>query len=92
MEIIDPVQATAIGMEPMQLKNEFGENIVFHGAIDTQQILPSGTPEQVYRHAVETIKVLGKNGGYIFASCNSLQGDTPVENIDMMYKAAREYR
>jgi len=91
VEIIDPVQTTAVGMEPLQLKNEFGENIVFHGAIDTQQILPSGTPEQVYQHAVETIKVLGKNGGYIFAPCNSLQGDTSVENIDAMYRAAREY-
>jgi uroporphyrinogen decarboxylase len=92
IDILDPVQTTAAGMEPGQLKEEFGSRIVFHGAIDTQHVLPSQTPEQVYRHAVETIKVLGRNGGYIFASCNSLQGDTPVENIAAMYRAAGDYK
>lgn len=91
VDILDPVQTTAANMEPRMLKERFGDRIVFHGAIDTQHILPIETPENVYNHAVQTIDALGENGGYIFASCNSLQGDTPVENIDAMYRAAREY-
>jgi uroporphyrinogen decarboxylase len=92
VEILDPVQTTAMDMEPEKLKEQFGDQIVFHGAIDTQNILPKGSLEDVRRHAEDTIRVLGDNGGYIFVSCNSLQDDTPVENIDMMYKTAREYK
>lgn len=92
VDIIDPVQTTAADMAPEKLKERFGDRIVFHGAIDTQHILPKGTPEEVRTHAEETIRILGKDGGYIFVSCNSLQDDTPVENIDMMYRTAREFR
>ena len=90
-DILDPVQTTAVGMEPRGLKERFGRRIVFHGAIDTQQVLPTETPEKVYQHAVDTMRILGKDGGYIFVSCNNIQSDTPVENINVMYKAAREY-
>jgi uroporphyrinogen decarboxylase len=92
VDIIDPVQTTADGMDPRSLKKDFGEQLVFHGAIDTQGVLPSGTPEQVYRHAVDTLNVFGREGGYIFAPCNNLQADTPVENIDAVYRAAQEFR
>ena len=92
VDIIDPVQTTADNMNPAALKEKFGDKIVFHGAIDTQQVLPMETPEGVYRHAVDTMHILGKHGGYIFASCNNIQSDTPVENIDAMYHAAREYK
>ncbi len=91
-DIIDPVQTTAVGMEPVRLKETFGDRIVFHGAIDTQKVLPSETPENVYKHAVETMQVLGRDGGYIFLSCNNIQTDTPIENVHAMYRAAREYR
>ena len=91
VDILDPVQTTAVGMEPERLKERFGKRIVFHGAIDTQNVLPKGSPEEVESHARETIRVLGKDGGYIFASCNSIQGDTSPENIDGLYRAAREY-
>jgi hypothetical protein len=70
---------------------KFGADIIFHGAIDTQHVLPTKTPEGVYQHALETMRILGKNGGYIFAPCNNIQSDTPAENIDAMYNAAKEY-
>ena len=92
VDIIDPVQTTAVGMEPETLRDKFGKNIVFHGAIDTQQILPNGTPQSVRKHVIDTLDVLGKHGGYIFAPCNNLQGDIPVENIHSIYKAAKEYK
>ena len=92
IDIIDPVQTTAAGMEPKILKEKFGDNLVFHGAIDTQKILPFGTPEDVKKHVEDTINVLGKDGGYIMVSSNNIQNDTPVENIDIMYKTAKEFK
>lgn len=59
--------------------------------IDTQQVLPTETPDNVYLHAQETLRILGKDGGYIFAPSQLIQDDIPVENIDAMYRTAREY-
>jgi uroporphyrinogen decarboxylase len=92
VDIIDPVQTTAVGMEAAAIKEKFGVDIVFHGAIDTQQVLPTETPKGVYRHTVDTMRTLGRNGGYIFAPCNNIQSDTPAANVDAMYNAAKEYR
>lgn len=90
VDILDPVQTTAGNMEPKSLKDQFGENIVFHGAIDTQNVLPNKRPEEVKEHAHKTIDILGKNGGYIFASCNNIQSDTPMQNIEALYQAVLE--
>ena len=92
VDIIDPVQTTATGMDPRQLKDRYGDKLTFHGAIDTQHVLPEGSPADVAAHAEETIRTLGRNGGYIFVSCNSLQADTPVENVRMMYETAGNLR
>jgi uroporphyrinogen decarboxylase len=90
VDILDPVQTTAVEMGTARLKNRYGESLVFHGAIDTQGILPRGTQEDVVTHVKETIQILGKDGGYLFASCNNLQDDTPVENIRIMYETAKD--
>ena len=90
VEILDPVQTTAAGMDPAGLKVTFGKRLCFHGAVDTQQVLNRASPEEVAAHARELIAVLGAGGGYILASCNSIQDDTPVENIDALYRTARE--
>lgn len=92
VDILDPVQTTADDMAPDKLKQEFGQRIVFHGAVDTQGVLPSAGTDGVMRHARQTMRVLGENGGYIFAPCNAIQVDTPVQNVEAMYRAAREYR
>lgn len=92
VDIIDPVQTTAAGMRGADLKRRYGANLTFHGAIDTQSVLPHGTPEDVRKHCFETIETFGGDGGYIFVSCNNLQVDTPLSNIDAMYRAAREHR
>ncbi len=90
-DIIDPVQITAKGMAPERLKQEFGEELVFHGAIDTQKLLPSATAERVYQQTLDMIRILGEKRGYIVAPCNNLQDDTPVKNIEAMYRAAKNY-
>ena len=91
IEILDPVQTTARGMDPSALKQRFGDRLVFHGGIDTQQVLPRGTLQEVRQHALDMIRTLGRGGGYIFAPSQILQGDVPVENIDAMYRSAREH-
>ncbi len=91
VDILDPIQVTAEGMDPATLKEKFGDQIVFHGAVDTQQVLPTETPDNVYLHAQETLRILGKEGGYIFAPSQLIQDDIPVENIEAMYRAAREF-
>lgn len=90
VEILDPIQTSAAGMDPGVLKGRFGDRLVFHGAVDTQRVLPQESPEGVYRHATEMIRILGDQGGYIFAPSQILQPDVPVENIVAMYRAARE--
>jgi uroporphyrinogen decarboxylase len=90
IDIIDPVQTTAGNMQATELKSEFGDRIVFHGAIDTQSVLPHGTTDEVAEHVRETIKALGADGGYILSSCNSLQDDTPPENVVAMYDTAQK--
>lgn len=90
VEILDPVQVTAEGMDPASLKDDFGERIVFHGGIDTQQVLPNHTPDQVREHVIRTATLLGAGGGYITAPSQILAPDIPVENIDIMYRTANE--
>jgi uroporphyrinogen decarboxylase len=89
VDILDPVQTTAAGMDAGRLKRDFGERIVFHGAVDTQGILPRATPEEVTAHVSELAGTLGAGGGYIMAPCNNIQADTPVENAVAMYEAVR---
>ncbi|MHB1483497.1 MAG: uroporphyrinogen decarboxylase family protein [Saccharofermentanales bacterium] len=85
IEILDPVQTTAANMEPDRLKREFGDRLSFHGAAETQHIIPNGTPEQVRENARDLVRILGKDGGFILSSCHCLQADVPVENVLALY-------
>lgn len=89
VDILDPVQTSARGMEPSVLAEKYGGKIVFHGGIDTQHVLPSSTVEEVTEHVNYIIDTLGKSGGYIFAPSQLLGPDIPVENIRAMYNAVR---
>jgi uroporphyrinogen decarboxylase len=85
LSIINPIQPNALNMNPERLADEFGGRIAFHGGIDIQQLLPSGTPAEVEEQVKFNSQVLGKNGGYILAGSHHIQADTPVENILAMY-------
>jgi uroporphyrinogen decarboxylase len=89
VDIIDPVQVTATGMEPEKLKADLGERITFHGGIDTQQLLPYGSPEQVKTEARRILDIMSPGGGYIFAPSQILGPDIPAENIAAMYEAVQ---
>lgn len=90
VDILDPLQVAATGMDPRALKRDFGARICLHGSIDTQYLLPQGTPEAVRDTAVAMIDVLGANGGFILAPCHVLQTDVPTANIRALYEAERK--
>ena len=85
VDVLNPIQADAEGMEPQRLKDEFGDRLAFHGGIDIIETLPRGSVEDVRNEVRARIDVLGRNGGYIMASSHHIQSDTPTENVLAMY-------
>jgi uroporphyrinogen decarboxylase len=85
VDILDPIQVAAEGMEPAALKRDFGGALAFHGGICTQRILPFGTPKDVASAVQHNIATLGAGGGYILTSSHDISADTPPENIVAMY-------
>lgn len=92
VDIINPVQVSASGMNPEALKREFGNSITFHGAIDTQYVLPSGSIDEVRREVNRIVKILGNGGGYILSGSQGFERDIPVENIIAMYDEAKRIK
>jgi len=90
VRILNPIQPRASGMEPARLKREFGGRLVFYGGVDTQELLPRGTPAEVYAATREVIRLLGAGGGYVLSAAHTLQPDVPLENVLAMYRAGRE--
>jgi uroporphyrinogen decarboxylase len=91
LDILNPIQIRAQGMDPEKLKREFGKDICFHGSIDVQKELPFRTPEEIRKIVRSRINILGESGGFILAPSHNLQPDIPVDNIIAMYEAKREY-
>jgi uroporphyrinogen-III decarboxylase len=78
-------------MDPRELKEEYGDRIVFWGGgVDTQTTLPFGTPEEVKEQVRERIEVFGPGGGYVFNPVHNVQANTPIENVLAMLEAFRE--
>jgi hypothetical protein len=91
-DILNPVQCSAANMDAQELKDEFGEKIVFWGGgVDTQRTLPFGTPEQVREEVLKRCEIFSKNGGFVFSSIHNIQANTPVENIVAMIDAVHEF-
>lgn len=90
VDILNPIQPTNEMMNPKRLKKEFGDRIVFHGGLDTQDVLPFGTEETVKEAVDKLISTMNKDGGYIFAAAHNIQPDVPPENVIHMFKAARK--
>jgi uroporphyrinogen decarboxylase len=92
VDILNPIQVGAKDMDTARLKREFGDRLSFWGAIDTQQVLPFGTPQQVRDQVRERIDIFSQGGGFIFCSIHNVQPGTPIENLLAMFDAVREYR
>lgn len=88
MDIQDACQPEAKGMEPAGLKRDFGSRITFCGMLSLQETLTHGTAEDCRREAEWLVRVIGKDGGYIFAPANTITEDAPLENILAAYEVA----
>ncbi len=92
-DILNPVQCSAKDMDPRELKNEFGEHIVFWGGgVDTQKTLPFGTPDQVREEVKQRIDIFAENGGFVFNTIHNVQANTPLENLVAMFETIKRYR
>jgi len=88
VDILNPVQARAAGMDPFELKREFGKDLAFHGGIDIQELLPRATPAEVRAHVRRVIEEVGRDGGYILGGTHTLQADIPVANVVALIETA----
>ena len=91
VDILNPVQTTAVGMDPAHLKEKYGDRIVFWGGIDTQKLLPRGTVEEVTEETGKILDIMRPGGGYVLAAVHNIQADTPPENIMAMLNTAYEH-
>jgi uroporphyrinogen decarboxylase len=92
IDILNPVQISAKDMDLRELKQEFGQDVVFWGGgVDTQGVFYSGTPDQVREDVKRNIEALAPDGGFVFAAVHDIQADVPPENILAMWKAWQEY-
>jgi uroporphyrinogen decarboxylase len=88
VEVINPVQVNAEGMDPDRLKREFGRDLSFWGGVDTQKVLPYGSPADVVAEVRRRLTDLGRGGGYVLASVHNIQAEVPAENLVAMYETA----
>ena len=91
VDVLNPVQLSAANMDSRRLKVEFGDNLSFWGAIDTREVLPRGTPEDVRNEVKRRIAELASGGGYVLASVHNIQAEVPPENVVAMFDSALEY-
>ena len=92
VDILNPVHTRATGMEPVALKRDFGNDMVFWGGgVDTQDVLPHGTPQQVQDDVRRNVEALAPGGGFVFNTVHNIQADVPPENITAMLKALAEF-
>ncbi|HHX39807.1 MAG TPA: hypothetical protein GX715_07565, partial [Armatimonadetes bacterium] len=92
VDILNPVQVSAAGMDTRRLKAEFGRDIVFWGGgVDTQRVLPHGTPQEVRDEVRRRIDDLAPGGGFVFNTVHNIQADVPPENILAMWETLQEY-
>ena len=91
VDIINPVQVTARGMDPAFLKKKYTGQLVFWGGTDSQKTMPFGTVEDVKIMVEGLIETLGRGGGFVFSSCHNIQPDVAAEKVAAMFVHAREY-
>ena len=84
------VNAAEMG-DTKRLKREFGRDLTFWGGIDTQHVMPHGTPQDVREEVKRRIGDLAPGGGYVFDTVHNIQADVPGENIVALAEALREY-
>ena len=91
-DIINPVQINAAGMDPVLLKQKYGDRLTFWGGgVDTQKVLPFGTPEEVKSHVLKECEILAPGGGFVFNTVHNIQANVPLQNVLAMFEAIRQF-
>ncbi len=91
-DIINPVQINARDMDTAMLKREYGDQVTFWGGgVDTQKVLPFGTPEEVKRQVLDQCEILSRGGGFVFNTVHNIQANVPLENLIAMLDAIRQF-
>ena len=91
-DIVNPVQTSAKGMDPAFLKREFGQDITFWGGgVDTQQVLPFGTPDEVREEVRTKLEIFSQDGGFVFNTIHNTQAKTPIANFVAMMETIKEF-
>ena len=90
VDILNPLQPNAKGMDAKRIKENFGDRLCFHGAIDIQEALPFKEPEEVESYIKRQKQILGDGGGYIVAPAHAVQPEVPPENVCAFLEAVKE--
>lgn len=91
-DIINPVQINAAGMDPLLLKEKYGDRLVFWGGgVDTQKVLPFGTPEEVKAHVLKECEIFAPGGGFVFNTVHNMQANVPLQNVLAMLDAISQF-
>ena len=92
VDVLNPLQTSAKGMDPQRIKQKYGKNLAFWGGgVETQTTLPFGTVDEVRREVRDRVKLLGTTSGYVFATIHNIQADIPPEKILAIYDTVSEY-
>ena len=91
LDVLQSLQPEAMAADMADLKRDFGDRLAFHGGMSIQQTLPRGTPEDVRKEVKERIETLAHGGGYILCTAHNVQADCPLENVEAMLRAGREF-
>ncbi len=89
IDALNPVQVSARHMDPERLQRDFGGRIAFWGGVDSQRLLPYGTPAEVSAEVRRLYEILGRQGGWVLAAVHNIQPDVPPENVIAMFEAGR---
>ena len=91
IDILNPIQPGVYMMEHERLKKDFGDKITFWGGVDTQHLLPGGSPDDVKKEVKRILGIMDNNGGYILSPAHTIQYDVPAQNILALFEGAKEY-
>lgn len=91
LDILNPIQPQANGMNLAELKKKFGDKLVFFGGVDEQRVLPFGNTKDIEEEVKLRIAQAGKGGGFIIAPVHNIQVDTPIENIYAYFRAIKKH-